>query len=103
MAARAAVTRAAQHPDARAEVLQDVGQRQRAHAGGGDLDGEREAVEPAAQLAHHRQLIVRHGHPGMAGTVAEQLDGTGRHVVGAGGGYLEGAEGHHRLAGQIEG
>lgn len=59
------------------KAVPDLGQRQRAHPGGRELDGQRHAVEPVTDLGYHGDVVVGDGEvgAGVAGPVREQLDG----------------------------
>ena len=52
----AAKARPVEHVHAGVEPSHDLGDAHRPGAGGGDLDGERQTVDAAAQLHHRRQV-----------------------------------------------
>lgn len=43
------------------KAVPDLGQRQRAHPGGRELDGQRHAVEPVTDLGYHGDVVVGDG------------------------------------------
>ena len=55
---------AGQQAEAVVQAVEDLGQRQRAHPRGRELDGERHAVEPLADLRHGRGVVVGDGEVG---------------------------------------
>ena len=53
-----------QHPDPGLQLADQLGERQRAQPHGGELDRERDAVEPLAQPHDVRPVLRRDGEPG---------------------------------------
>ena len=58
---------AGQEAEAVVQPGRDLLHRQGAHPGGGQLDGQRHAVEAAAQLGHRAGVLVGHGERGLDG------------------------------------
>ena len=78
--------RAAEELEAAAEPVAQRLRREQAEAGGRELDRERQAVEPAADLGDRRGVVVGHVEVGAhgAGAVDEQLDRLDRLQLGRG-------------------
>jgi hypothetical protein len=70
----ASMARPLEHGHAAIEPLQQIGDRHRARPGGGDLDGQRKAVEPFAQAYDPGDVRLIGRCTGVVGTGQEQPD-----------------------------
>ncbi len=66
---------AGQQPEPVVQTGRDLPRRQRAQPGRGEFDGQRQAVQPPADLHHGRHVLAGHREPGphCGGPVAQQL------------------------------
>ncbi len=99
-----AAPRAGQHRERGVKAIGQLGQRQRPHADGGELDAERQAVEPSADPDHVGQLRLGDREPARRrrGPGREQLDRAARGRVVAGVGDRQRAEPQDLLARQVQ-
>ena len=103
VARRAAKSRPIEHVGAVPEAFGDLGRTHRAGARGGDLQRQREAVQPPAQLHDGIEVGPLDAHAGLAGALQEQLDGgPGLRVGRADVRHLEGRQRDHGFAGQLQ-
>ena len=63
-----------EHVDRVAETIDDLADRHRPGPGSGDLDRERQTVEPPAQLRDDFDVVFREATPGVGGPLQEELD-----------------------------
>ncbi len=86
---------AAQQPEAVVQTLEDVGQRRGSDAPGGELDRQRDPVEPATDRLDRGTIGLRHRHRvvNRLGPLTEELEGVAR---------AHRHHGHDPLAGQPE-
>jgi hypothetical protein len=101
---RAAAPRAGQHGEPGLKALGQLGRRQRPHPHGGELDRERDAVEPPAEPDHVGTVRVGDGEAGQrrGGAIGEQLDRVARRGVAAGPRHRQRAQPQHLLAGNVQ-
>ena len=103
VARRAAEPRPIEHVGALAEAFGDLGRTHRACSRGGDLERQREPVQPAAQVHDGIEVGTLDAHAGLAGALEEQLHRRPRQRIGrADRRHLERRQRHHGLAGQLQ-
>ena len=103
VARRAAEPRPIEHVGALAEAFGDLGRTHRAGARGGDLQCEREPVQPAAQIHDGIEVGTLDAHTGLAGALEEQLDRRpGQRIGRADSRHLERRQRDDGLAGQLQ-